>query len=102
MKWSTPPSSVADVGSQWCKSPQASWDSSGTLWVAGPRRLPALGGASSVARVVIGSDGKALSQDVVYADDGEGIAAATSAVRTDGHLFIGSSRDNKLLDCAVK
>ncbi|MBV9550660.1 MAG: hypothetical protein JO256_13410 [Alphaproteobacteria bacterium] len=74
----------------------------GTLWVAGPTRLPALGNASTVVRVVVGTDGKPLSADTVYADDGEGVKAATAAVKADGHLFIGSSHDNKLLDCAAK
>jgi hypothetical protein len=77
-------------------------DANGGVWVAGPTRLPALGAASTVARVVIGSDGKPVSQDTIYADDGQGIKAATAAVKTDGHLFIGSRYDAKLLDCAVK
>jgi len=77
-------------------------DADGGVWVAGPTRLPSLSGASTVARVVIGSDGKPVSQDTVYADDGQGITAATAAVKTGGHLFIGSSHDDKLLDCAVK
>ena len=79
-----------------------SLDANGALWVAGPTRLPELGGASTVVRVVIGADNKALSQDMVYADDGQGIKAASVAVKTPGHLFIGSPRDDKLLDCAVK
>ena len=77
-------------------------DANGAVWVAGPTRLPSLSGASTVARVVVGSDGKPISQDTVYADDGQGIKAATAAVKADGHLFIGSSHDDKLLDCAVK
>jgi hypothetical protein len=77
-------------------------DRNGGVWVAGPTRLPSLSGASTVVRAVIGSDGKLASQDAVYADDGEGIKAATAAVKTDGHLFIGSSHDDKLLDCVVK
>lgn len=77
-------------------------DANGGVWVAGPTRLPSLSGASTVVRVVIGADGKLASQDTIYADDGQGITAATSAVKTDGHLFIGSSHDDKLLDCAVK
>jgi len=77
-------------------------DASGSLWAAGPNRLPALGGASTVVRVVIGSDSKAVSQDIVYADDGQGIKAASAAVKIPGHLFIGSPHDDKMLDCAVK
>lgn len=77
-----------------------SLDANGGLWVAGPARLPALSGTSVVARVVVGADGKPLSTDTVYA--GDDIKAATAAVKTDGHLFIGSSHDDKLLDCAVK
>ncbi len=77
-------------------------DANGALWAAGPTRLPALSDASTVVRVTVGNDGKALGQDVVYADDGQGIKAATAAVKIDGHLFIGSSHDDKLLDCAVK
>jgi hypothetical protein len=79
---------------------RVSVDAGGTVWVAGPARLPSLSDQSVVARVSVGPDGKPQSADTVYA--GEGIRAATAAVKTDGHLFIGSSRDNKLLDCAVK
>ncbi len=79
-----------------------SLDANGALWVAGPTRLPGLSAASTVVRVVIGTDGKAAAQDTVYADDGQGIRAATAAVKVPGHLFIGSSHDDKLLDCAVK
>ena len=66
------------------------------------RFLPSLGGASTVVRAVAGPDGKITSQATVYADDGEGIRSVTAAVKTDGHLFIGSRYDDKLLDCAVK
>jgi DNA-binding beta-propeller fold protein YncE len=77
-------------------------DANGGVWVAGSNRLPSLGGASSVVRVMVGSDGKLTGQETVYADDGEGITSATAAVKTDGHLFIGSRHDDKLLDCVVK
>lgn len=81
---------------------RVSVDTSGAVWVAGPTRLPALSPASTVVRIVVGADGKQASQDTVYANDGQGLKAATAAVKTPGHLFIGSSSDDKLLDCAVK
>jgi len=77
-------------------------DASGAVWAAGPTRLPTMSPASTVVRIVVGSDGKQVSQDTVYANDGQGLKAATAAVKTPGHLFIGSSSDDKLLDCAVK
>jgi hypothetical protein len=75
-------------------------DANGMLWIAGPTRLPSLSQDSTVVRVVVGADGKPVSQETVYA--GDGIKDATAVVKTDGHLFIGSSHDDKLLDCAVK
>ena len=75
-------------------------DANGMLWIAGPTRLPSLSPDSTVVRVVVGADGKPVSQETVYA--GDGIRSATAAVKTEGHLFIGSSHDDKLLDCAVK
>jgi hypothetical protein len=81
---------------------RVSIDANGGVWVAGPVRLPSISDASAVVRVVVGSDGKLVSQETVYGDEGEGIKAATAAVKTEGHLFIGSSHDDKLLDCAVK
>lgn len=79
---------------------RASVDDAGTVWVAGPARLPSLSADSVVVRVSATPDGKPQSVDTVYA--GDGIKAATAAVKTDGHLFIGSRHDDKLLDCAMK
>ena len=79
-----------------------SLDANGTLWIAGPTRLPSLSGASTVVRVFIGADGKPQNLETVYADEGQGIRAATAVVKAENHLFIGSAHDDKLLDCAVK
>jgi hypothetical protein len=79
---------------------RVSIDGKGAVWVAGPARLPSLSKESVVARVSADAAGKPQGVDTVYA--GDGIAAATAAVKVDNRLFIGSSRDDKLLDCAVK
>jgi arylesterase / paraoxonase len=77
-------------------------DANGTLWIAGPTRLPSLSDASTVVHVFIGADGKPQNLETVYANDGQGLKAAGAVVEAETHLFIGSSRDDKLLDCAVK
>jgi hypothetical protein len=77
-----------------------SMDANKTLWVAGPTRIPALGGSSRVVRIFLGADGKPQSQETVYA--GDGISRATAAVRAENRLFIGSATDDKLLACEIK
>jgi Arylesterase len=81
-------------------------DASGTVWVAGAPRLPAIAGGknapSQVVRVTVDAAGRPQSQETVFADDGKLIGAASSVVHTDGHLFIGSMLDDKLLDCSYK
>jgi len=53
-------------------------------------------------RVTVDASGKPQSYQSVYADDGPGISAASAAAVLDGHLFIGSALDSKLLDCVLK
>ena len=77
-----------------------SMDANNTLWVAGPTRIPALGGSSRVVRVFLGADGKPQSQETVYA--GDGVSRATAAVKAENRLFIGSATDDKLLACEIK
>jgi sugar lactone lactonase YvrE len=79
-------------------------DAAGTLWVAGAPRLPAIAGGknapSRVVRVTIDANGQPQSQETVFADDGKLIGAASTVAHTEGHLFIGSALDDKLLDCS--
>lgn len=57
---------------------------------------------SAVFRVHLGADGVPQSYDTIYANDGQEIGASSSAAIQDGHLFIGSVLDHKLLDCNMK
>ena len=81
-------------------------DVSGTIWVAGAPRLPAIAGGknapSQVIRVTLDAAGRPQNQETIFADDGKLIGAASSVARTYGHLFIGSALDDKLLDCSYK
>ena len=79
---------------------QISIDANNILWVAGPARLPELSGASRVVRVLVGSDGVPQAPETVYA--GDGIIAATGVAKAENRLFIGSSRDDKMLSCELK
>jgi len=82
-------------------------DSQGEVWVAGHANLfswrsfaadPARRIASQIFRVTLLSG---VPQEVaqVYGNDGQEIAAASVAASTGKQLLIGSSLDNKLLDC---
>jgi hypothetical protein len=75
-------------------------DASNVLWVAGPVRLPSMSGASNVVRVFLDGEGKPQSSETVYA--GDGIVAATAAVKGGNTLYIGSGTDEKILACELK
>jgi len=79
---------------------RVSLDANNVLWVAGPVRLPSMSDDSKVVRVFLGADGKPQSQETVYA--GDGIRAATAAVRAGDRLYIGSATDDKMLVCEMK
>lgn len=79
---------------------RVSLDANNVLWVAGPVRLPGLSADSKVARVFLGADGKPQGSETVYA--GDGIAAATAAVKVGNTLYIGSATDEKMLACEMK
>ena len=79
---------------------RVSLDASNVLWVAGPVRLPGLSNDSKVVRVFLDGEGKPQSQETVYA--GDGIVAATAAVKSDSTLYIGSATDEKILACELK
>lgn len=57
---------------------------------------------SVVFRVHLGANGAPQSYDTIFADDGQEIGASSSAAIRDGHLFIGSVLDKKILDCVTK
>ena len=65
--------------------------------------MPAKPSPSVVFRVHAGRRRRAAkTTDTIYADDGQEIGASSSAAVQDGHLFIGSVLDHKVLDCAIK
>ena len=57
---------------------------------------------SAVFRVRLDRAGVPQSYDTLYANDGHEIGASSSAAVWNGHLFIGSVLDNKVLECPVK
>jgi hypothetical protein len=73
-------------------------DAQGNLIVAGETRP----GTAQVFRVRLGPDGKPLSYDTLFSDDGHLIKGANSAAVYNGHLFIGSAGDSKMLMCDIK
>jgi hypothetical protein len=73
-------------------------DAQGNLIVAGETKP----GSAQVFRVRLGPDGKPLSYDTIFSDDGHLLKGASSAVVSNGHLFIGSSKDSKILACDIK
>jgi arylesterase/paraoxonase len=86
-----------------------SLDSFGNIWVAGHANLlswrafasdPAKRTSSQIFRVSLLS-GVPQEATQVYGNDGKEIAAASIAVSHDKQLLIGSSLDDKLLNCAV-
>jgi arylesterase/paraoxonase len=84
-------------------------DAQGSVWVAGHANLlnwrdfaadPARRAPSQILRVNLISG---VPQDAaqVYGNDGSQIAGASVAAALGKDLLIGSSLDNKLLDCAI-
>ena len=86
-----------------------SMDASGNLWIAGHPKLPAYVGyptdpskpSPSVVFRVVMLNGVPQSYETVYANNGEQIAASSSAAAYKNHLFVGSVYDNKILDCTT-
>ena len=84
-------------------------DEKGDLWIAAHPKMFALVGymsdpskpsPSEVYRVVV-KDGIPQSAARVYANPGQQIGAASVGAVAQGHLFIGSIFDPKILDCRV-
>lgn len=75
-----------------------SMDAGGNLIIAG-RGKPA---GAQVFRVTRGKDGVPTGYETIFSDDGRRITRASSGVVWNRHLFIGSSRDDKVLDCAIE
>ena len=73
-------------------------DAAGDLIVAGQAKL----GTAQVYRVRLDRDGLPQSYELIFSDDGHLLNGASSAALYNGHLFIGSARDNKMLECDVK
>jgi arylesterase/paraoxonase len=73
-------------------------DATGDLIVAGQGKP----GSAQVFRVRLGPDGVPLSYETLFSDDGHRLNGASSAAIYGGHLFIGSARDSKMLDCDIK
>ncbi len=87
-----------------------SLDAQGELWVAGHANLPdwrafnadpAKRAPSQIFRVVL-SNGVPQESQQVYGNDGHEIAGASVGVAAGRRLLIGSSLDNKLLDCGSR
>jgi arylesterase/paraoxonase len=86
-----------------------SLDAQGELWVAGHAKLldwrafntdPAKRASSQIFRVSL-SGGVPQAAAQVYGDDGREIAGASIGVSVGKRLLIGSSLDDKLLDCTL-
>jgi arylesterase/paraoxonase len=75
-----------------------STDAAGDLIVAGQGKP----GSAQVFRVRLGPDGVPQSYETLFSDDGHMLNGASSAAIYGGHLFIGSARDSKMLECDVK
>jgi arylesterase/paraoxonase len=85
-------------------------DAQGELWVAGHAKLqdwrafntdPAKRASSQIFRVSL-SGGVPQAATQVYGSDGQEIAGASIGVSVGKRLLIGSSLDDKLLDCTEK
>ncbi len=85
-------------------------DQYGNLWTAGHPKLPTYVGypadpskpsPSVVFRIVL-QDGLPQRYDTVYANDGEQLAASSSAAVYQNRLIIGSVLDDKMLDCTMQ
>jgi arylesterase / paraoxonase len=81
----------------------------GSLWIGAEpkafaadafRRDASKPAPSQVFRVTV-TNGVPQSASVVYANRGEQIGAASVGAAADGHLLIGSSLDDKMLDCRL-
>jgi hypothetical protein len=75
-----------------------SMDAAGDLIIAGQGKP----GSAQVFRVRLGPDGVPQSYQTIFSDDGHALNGASSAAIYGGHLFIGSARDGKMLDCDTK
>ncbi len=73
-------------------------DAQGNLIIAGQAKP----GSAQVFRVKLGADGVPLSYDMLFSDDGTRLNGASVAAIQGGHLFIGSARDSKMLDCQIQ
>jgi arylesterase/paraoxonase len=73
-------------------------DARGDLIVAGQAKP----GTAQVFRVRLGQDGVPQSYQTIFSDDGHQLNGASAAAIYGGHLFIGSARDSKMLECDVK
>lgn len=92
--------SLTEIGSLAipAKLDNISMDAWGNLIVAG-RGKPA---GAQIFRVTRGKDGVPTGYQTIFSDNGGRITRASSGVVWNHHLFIGSSRDDKILDCAIK
>jgi hypothetical protein len=75
-----------------------STDVAGNLIVAGEAKP----GTAQIFRVHLGPDGVPVSYETLFSDDGHLLKSANSAGVYNGHLFIGSARDSKMLECDIK
>ena len=73
-------------------------DAAGDLVVAGQAKP----GTAQVYRVRLDRDGLPQSYEMIFSDDGHQLAGASAADIYNGHLFIGSAGDSKMLECDVK
>ena len=73
-------------------------DQAGDLIVAGQGKR----GTAQVFRVRLSHDGLPQSYQLIFSDDGHLLSGASVANIWNGHLFIGSARDSKMLDCQIK
>ncbi|HKD46511.1 MAG TPA: hypothetical protein VKB67_02385 [Rhizomicrobium sp.] len=56
---------------------------------------------SKIFRVHLDKSGVPQSYDTIFADDGSRIGGASAAAVTGDTLLIGSTLDNKLLECSL-
>ena len=59
-------------------------------------------GSAQVFRVRLDGSGVPQSYETIFSDDGHKLTGASSAQIYNGHLFIGSARDSKMLECDIK
>jgi hypothetical protein len=75
-----------------------SMDGAGDLIIAGQGKP----GWAQVFRVHLNAEGVPQSYDTIFSDDDHALNGASSAMLYGGHLYIGSARDSKMLDCVMK